>query len=59
KSHREAIEFVISYAESEVFCSRSGTNGIVSEDVTGVIAASFTHFTSRADVTQLHDNLLT
>ena len=31
KCHREAIEFVISYAEHEVFCSRSGTNGIVSE----------------------------
>ena len=43
KCHREAIEFVLSYAETEVFCSRSGTNGIVSADVTGVIAASFTH----------------
>jgi conjugative relaxase-like TrwC/TraI family protein len=58
KCHREAIEFVISYAEREVFCSRSGTNGIVSEDVTGVIAASFTHFTSRADDPQLHDHVV-
>ena len=58
KCHREAIEFVISYAEREVFCSRSGTNGIVSEDVTGVIAASFTHFTSRADDCQLHDHVV-
>ena len=56
--HRQAIEFVISYAEHEVFCSRSGTNGIVSEDVTGVIAASFTHFTSRADDPQLHDHVV-
>ena len=39
KCHRQAIEFVVAYAEKEVFCSRSGTNGIVSEDVTGVIAA--------------------
>ena len=58
KCHREAIEFVVSYAESEVFCSRSGTNGIVSEDVTGVIAAAFTHFTSRADDPQLHDHVV-
>ena len=58
KCHRQAIEFVISYAEREVFCSRSGTNGIVSEDVTGVIAAAFTHFTSRADDPQLHDHVV-
>jgi conjugative relaxase-like TrwC/TraI family protein len=58
KCHRRAIEFVISYAEREVFCSRSGTNGIVSEDVTGVVAASFTHFTSRADDCQLHEHLV-
>ncbi len=58
KCHRQAIEFVISYAEREVFCSRSGTNGIVSEDITGVIAASFTHFTSRADDCQLHEHVV-
>jgi conjugative relaxase-like TrwC/TraI family protein len=58
KCHREVIEFVISYAEREVFCSRSGTNGIVSEDVSGVVAASFTHFTSRADDCQLHDHVV-
>ena len=58
KCHREAIEFVISYAEREVFCSRSGTNGIVSEDLTGVIAAAFTHFTSRADDCQLHEHVV-
>ncbi len=58
KCHREAIEFVLNYAEREVFCSRSGTYGIVSEDITGVVAASFTHFTSRADDCQLHDHLV-
>jgi conjugative relaxase-like TrwC/TraI family protein len=58
KCYRQAIEFVISYAEREVFCSRSGTNGIVSEDVTGVIATAFTHFTSRADDPQLHDHVV-
>ena len=39
---------------SHVFHSRSGAGGIVEEDVTGVIATSFTHFTSRADDPQLH-----
>jgi conjugative relaxase-like TrwC/TraI family protein len=56
--HRQAIEYVISYAEKEVFHSRSGKNGIVEEDITGVIAASFTHFTSRADDPQLHSHVV-
>jgi hypothetical protein len=35
--HRKAIEFVLADAELEVFHSRSGTNGIVQEDIEGVI----------------------
>jgi hypothetical protein len=57
--HREAVEFVLSYGEAEVFHSRSGTDGIVTEDIDGVIAAAFTHFDSRAGDPQLHDHLLT
>jgi conjugative relaxase-like TrwC/TraI family protein len=56
--HRQAIDYVLTYAESHVFHSRSGAGGIVEEDVTGVIAASFTHFTSRADDPQLHDHVV-
>ena len=56
--HSQAIDYVISYAEREVFHSRSGKNGVVEEDVTGVVAASFTHFTSRADDPQLHDHVV-
>ncbi len=56
--HRQAIDYVVSYAESHVFHSRSGAGGIVEEDVTGVIATSFTHFTSRADDCQLHDHVV-
>jgi len=56
--HREAIDYVISYAEDHVFHSRSGAGGIVEEDVTGVVATSFTHFTSRLDDPQLHDHLV-
>jgi conjugative relaxase-like TrwC/TraI family protein len=56
--HRGAIDYVISYAEANVFHSRSGAGGIVEEDVTGVVATSFTHFTSRADDPQLHDHVV-
>jgi len=56
--HREAIDYVISYAEANVFHSRSGAGGIVEEDVTGVIATSFTHFTSRLDDPQLHEHVV-
>jgi TrwC relaxase len=36
--HRRAVEAVLAYAEAEVFLSRSGTNGVVEEDVAGVAA---------------------
>ena len=57
--HRRAVEAVLAYAEDEVFRSRSGTNGIVEEDVDGVVAVSFSHWASRADDPQLHDHVLT
>ena len=56
--HRRAIEVVLSYAEREVFHSRSGTNGVVQEDVEGVVATAFTHFDSRAGDPQLHDHVV-
>ncbi len=56
--HSRAIDFVISYGEKHIFHSRSGSNGIIEEDVTGVIAAAFTHFTSRSDDPQLHDHVV-
>jgi conjugative relaxase-like TrwC/TraI family protein len=56
--HRRAIEVVLSYAEREVFHSRSGTNGVVQEDIEGVIATTFTHFDSRAGDPQLHDHVV-
>ena len=37
--HRWAIEVVLAYAEREVFHSRSGKNGVVQEDVEGVVAS--------------------
>lgn len=56
--HRKAIDFILSYAEREVLHSRSGTNGIIQEDVAGVIAVSFTHFDSRSGDPQLHDHVV-
>jgi conjugative relaxase-like TrwC/TraI family protein len=56
--HRQAIEIVLSYAEREVFHSRSGTNGVVQEDLEGVVAVAFTHWDSRAGDPQLHDHVV-
>ena len=56
--HRRAIEVVLTYAELEVFHSRSGKNGVVQEDVEGVVATAFTHFDSRAGDPQLHDHVV-
>jgi conjugative relaxase-like TrwC/TraI family protein len=56
--HRRAVEIVLSYAEREVFHSRSGTNGVVQEDVEGVVAVAFTHWDSRAGDPQLHDHVV-
>ena len=47
--HRRAIEVALAWAEAEVFPSRSGANGVLEEDISGVVAASFTHWSSRAD----------
>lgn len=56
--HRRAVSYVLAYAEAEVFRSRSGSNGIVEEDVAGVVAATFTHWASRADDPQLYDHVV-
>jgi len=56
--HRRAAGYVIGYAEREVFRSRSGSQGIVEEDISGVVAVAFTHWTSRADDPQLHDHVV-
>jgi len=56
--HRQAIEVVLTYAEREVFHSRSGTGGVVQEDIEGVVAAAFTHWDSRAGDPQLHDHVV-
>jgi conjugative relaxase-like TrwC/TraI family protein len=56
--HRRAIDIVLAYAEREVFHSRSGTDGVVQEDIVGVVAAAFTHWDSRSGDPQLHDHVV-
>ncbi len=56
--HRRAVDYVIGYAEGHVFRSRSGARGMVEEDISGVVAAAFTHWISRADDPQLHDHVV-
>ena len=56
--HRRAIEIVLTYAEREVFHSRSGKGGAIQEDVEGVVATAFTHWDSRASDPQLHDHVV-
>ena len=58
RCHQEAIAEVLSYAESEIFHSRSGKQGCVEEGIVGVVAASFTHFDSRGGDPQLHDHVV-
>jgi conjugative relaxase-like TrwC/TraI family protein len=56
--HRRAVAYTLAYAERTIVHSRSGTNGVVQEDIEGVIAASFTHWDSRAGDPQLHDHVV-
>jgi len=56
--HQRAIQATIEYAEREVLHSRSGTNGVVQEDIRGVVAAAFDHWDSRAGDPQLHTHVV-
>ena len=57
-AHRQALEHVIGYAEQQVFATRVGAGGVVSEDVSGVVAAAFEHWDSRAGDPQLHTHVV-
>ncbi len=56
--HRQAIAITLKYAEANTFHSRSGTNGILQEELDGIIAAAFTHYDSRSGDPQLHDHVI-
>ncbi|MFC6044871.1 MobF family relaxase, partial [Nocardioides hankookensis] len=58
QSHLDAIDLTIKYAEEHVFFSRSGSAGVVQEEIEGVIAAAFDHWDSRAGDPQLHTHVI-
>ncbi|HEY8619012.1 MAG TPA: MobF family relaxase, partial [Dermatophilaceae bacterium] len=57
-AHQRALDHVIRYAEERVFSSRSGSGGVVQEDIRGVVAAAFDHWDSRAGDPQLHTHVV-
>lgn len=57
-AHRRALEAVIAYGEAQVFATRTGHAGAVSEDVRGIVAAAFDHWDSRAGDPQLHTHVV-
>ncbi|MHB8221209.1 MAG: MobF family relaxase, partial [Acidimicrobiales bacterium] len=58
QAHLDAISETLSYAERNVLRSRSGTDGVSEEEITGLIAASFTHWDSRSGTPQLHNHVV-
>jgi conjugative relaxase-like TrwC/TraI family protein len=57
-AHQQALAYVLRYAEQCVFTSRSGKNGVVQEDIRGVVGAAFDHWDSRAGDPQLHTHVV-
>ncbi|MGH3263997.1 MAG: MobF family relaxase, partial [Trebonia sp.] len=56
--HRRAIAVTLDYAEAHTFHSRSGSDGVLQEQLEGVIAVAFTHYDSRSGDPQLHDHVI-
>lgn len=57
-AHQGAIEDVVAYAERQVFATRTGAGGCISQDIRGVVAAAFDHWDSRAGDPQLHTHVV-
>jgi conjugative relaxase-like TrwC/TraI family protein len=57
-AHEQALAYVVAYAEQCVFTSRSGKNGVVQEEIRGVVGAAFDHWDSRAGDPQLHTHVV-
>jgi conjugative relaxase-like TrwC/TraI family protein len=57
-AHQQALAYVLRYAEQCVFTSRSGRNGVVQEEIRGVVGAAFDHWDSRAGDPQLHTHVV-
>ncbi|MDP9118133.1 MAG: relaxase domain-containing protein [Actinomycetota bacterium] len=58
EAHHAAIGQVTSWAERNVFFTRSGSEGSMQQQVRGVVAVGFDHWDSRAGDPHLHTHLL-
>ncbi len=56
-AHQKAVASALRFIESRLLYSREGTRGVRQVDVTGMIAASFTHRDSRAGDPDLHTHV--
>ncbi len=56
-AHQKAVKHALDFIESELLYSREGTRGVRQVDVTGLVAASFTHRDSRAGDPDLHTHV--
>ncbi len=56
-AHNEAVTDALAFIEKHVLYSREGTNGVRQVDVTGLVAAAFTHRDSRAGDPDLHTHV--
>lgn len=57
-AHQQALAYVLRHAEQCVFTSRSGKNGVVQEEIRGVVGTAFDHWDSRAGDPQLHTHVV-
>ena len=56
-AHHDAVADALAFIEKQALYSREGTNGVRQVDVTGLVAAAFTHRDSRAGDPDLHTHV--
>jgi conjugative relaxase-like TrwC/TraI family protein len=56
-AHHDAVTDALAFIEKHALYSREGTNGVRQVDVTGLVAAAFTHRDSRAGDPDLHTHV--
>ena len=57
-AHQDAIADALAYAETSIFATRIGTNGVAQVPVRGVIAAAFDHWDTRSNDPHLHTHVV-
>ena len=57
EAHQAAVQDALSFIERHALFTRQGRNGVRQVDVTGLVAATFTHRDSRAGDPDLHTHV--